>query len=154
MKIFLSWSGEMSYQVACALRDWLPYVLQSVKPFMSSEDINKGTRWSEILAHQLNDTQYGIICVTPYNVNAPWLNFEAGALSKFIDRSFVSPFLFRVDRAEIRGPLSQFQSTVCDKEDIFNLLTSINNRFDPEERLTRGYSQKSLMFGGKSLAMF
>jgi hypothetical protein len=135
MKIFLSWSGEMSYKVACALRDWLPYVLQSVKPFMSSEDINKGAHWSEVLAHQLNDTQYGIICVTPYNINAPWLNFEAGALSKFINWSFVSPFLFRVDRAEIKGPLSQFQSTVYDKEDILKLLTSINNRFGPEERL-------------------
>lgn len=135
MKVFLSWSGEMSHRVASALRDWLPYVIQSVKPFLSSGDINKGARWSDVLAHELSDTQFGIICVTPYNINAPWLNFEAGALSKIVDRSFVSPFLFRVDRSAVRGPLSQFQSTVYEKEDIFDLLTSINNSLDPEERL-------------------
>jgi hypothetical protein len=135
MKIFLSWSGDMSHQVACALRDWLPYVIQSLKPFISSEDINKGTRWSDVLAKELSDTQYGIICITPYNLNAPWLNFEAGALSKFIDRSFVSPFLFHVNRDGIKGPLSQFQSTIYSEEDILNLLTSINNRLDDEARL-------------------
>jgi len=135
MKVFLSWSGEMSHQVAIALHNWLPYVIQSLKPFVSSGDINKGARWSDVLAQELNDTEYGVVCVTPYNIDAPWLNFEAGALSKAIDRSYVSPLLFRVDRTAIRGPLSQFQSTVYEKEDIYNLLTSINNRFKPEEQL-------------------
>jgi hypothetical protein len=109
--------------------------MQAVKPFISSGDINKGNRWSDTLAHELNDSQFGIICLTPYNIDAAWINFEAGALSKIIDRSFVSPFLFGVDSATLNGPLSQFQSTIFDKKDIFNLLTSINNRFDPDIRL-------------------
>jgi hypothetical protein len=135
MKVFISWSGEMSHKVARVLRNWLPYVIQAVNPFVSSGDINKGERWGDVLAKELEDTEFGIICLTPYNIRAPWLNFEAGALSKSIDRSFLSPFLFRVEPSEIQGPLSQFQSTVYEKEDVFNLLSSINNRLGTEGRL-------------------
>jgi hypothetical protein len=136
MKVFLCWSGDMSHKVAGALRDWLPFVIQSVKPFISSEDIDKGERWSDALAQELEDTSFGIICLTPYNINAPWINFEAGAISKAIDRTYVSPFLFRVDPTVIHGPLSQFQFTKYEKEDIFNLLSSINNRLATQDTLT------------------
>jgi hypothetical protein len=71
MKVFISWSGEMSHKVANVLRDWLPYVIQAVDPFVSSGDINKGERWGDVLAEELEDTEFGIICLTPYNVKAP-----------------------------------------------------------------------------------
>ncbi|MEH2165595.1 MAG: TIR domain-containing protein [Nostoc sp.] len=137
MKVFISWSGTTSQQVANALRNWLPSVIQAVNPFVSSEDINKGERWQEVLAKELEDAEFGIICLTPYNVKRPWLYFEAGALSKSIDRSrsFLSPFLFRVNSSELKGPLSQFQSTIYDKKNVFNLLSSINNRLGIESRL-------------------
>lgn len=41
MKIFLSWSGEASHQVALALRDWLGTVLPATAPWISSEDISE-----------------------------------------------------------------------------------------------------------------
>ena len=135
MKIFLSWSGETSHKVAIAFRDWLPQVIQSLNPYVSSEDIDKGTRWSTDIAKELEESAYGIILVTEENLFAPWVNFEAGALSKIIDKSNVSPFLFNVKRSEVKGPLLQFQSTIFEKEDIHKLLKSINNRIDEEERL-------------------
>jgi hypothetical protein len=135
MKIFLSWSGETSHRVAGALHCWLPYILQSLRPFISSTDISKGARWGDTLAAELQDTQYGIICITPYNIRKPWMNFEAGALSKIVDRSYVSPFLFRVERSSITGPLSQFQSTLYSEEDVFNLISSINSRLEPPKQL-------------------
>lgn len=135
MKIFISWSGETSRNAAHVLGKWLPYVIQSIKPFVSDSDIAKGERWSSILAHELEDTQFGIICVTPYNIRAPWLYFESGAISKSIDHSCVMPFLFRVDRQQLHGPLSQFQSTVYEQGDLFNLFLSINNKLAPAEQL-------------------
>ena len=112
MKVFISWSGETSHKVAIALHDWLPYIIQAVKPFMSSGDIFKGERWSDVLAKELEDTQFGIICVTPSNIKAPWLNFEAGALSKSVDRSFLFPFLSQINPHELEGPLALFQITI------------------------------------------
>lgn len=127
MKVFISWSQDLSHQVAVALRDWLPSVIQSLEPYVSSEDIDKGTRWSTDIAKELEDSSYGILCITKENIDAPWLNFEAGALSKSVDRSRVSPFLFGVKRSEVQGPILQFQSTVFEREDFRKLIHSLNN---------------------------
>lgn len=144
MKIFLSWSGDISHKVACAFRDWLPSVIQSITPYVSSEDIDKGARWSSDIAKELNESSYGIIVVTEENIVAPWVHFEAGALSKSIDKSFVTPFLFNIKRSDVpNGPLLQFQSTVFDKEDIFKLLQSINRRLEEKDMLNEQRLEKA-----------
>lgn len=126
MKVFISWSGHTSHQVAIILRDWLPSVIQSIKPYVSSEDIDKGARWSSDIAGELDASSYGILCLTPDNLVAPWINFEAGALGKSVDKSRVSPFLFRIKRSEVDGPLLQFQSTIVERDDVYKLLRSMN----------------------------
>lgn len=132
MKVFLSWSGELSHKVALVLRDWLPSVIQSLEPYVSSEDIDKGARWSTDIAKELEKSSYGILCITRENMEAPWLNFEAGALSKSIDKSRVSPFLFGIKRSDVKpGPLLQFQSTVAERDDVLKLLQSLNGAHEP-----------------------
>jgi len=141
MKVFISWSGEYSFKVALVFRDWLPSVIQSIDPFVSS-DIDKGARWSTDISKELEESSYGILCVTHENIDSPWLNFEAGALSKAVDKSKVSPFLFGVKRTEIKGqvPILLFQSTIYEAEDVYKLLKSINNACGDnklsDERLT------------------
>lgn len=135
MKLFLSWSGELSHKVACVFRDWIPSVLQSVTPYVSSEDIDKGARWSTDIAKELELSAHGILFITHENVEAPWLNFEAGALSKTVEKSRVSPFLFNVKRSDIQGPLLQFQSTILEKDDVEKLVSSINKSCPETERL-------------------
>lgn len=144
MKVFLSWSGHKSHQVAIALRDWLPSVIQSISPYVSSEDIDKGARWSTDIAKELEDSSFGILCVTKENLEAPWLLFEAGALSKMMKKGSVCPFLFDLKMAEIKeGPILQFQSTVFEKNDIKKLLFSLNNSCGEtgikEELLAKSY---------------
>lgn len=94
MKIFISWSGSMSQAIAEALHDWLPRVIQAVQPWLSSTNIDKGARWSDDIAAQLEETKFGLICLTRENLEAPWILFEAGALSKTLDRTYVCPYLF------------------------------------------------------------
>src|SRR5579864_592094 len=135
MKVFIGWSGNLSHRVALTFRDWLPQVIQSVRPYVSSEDIAKGARWSTDLAKELQASSFGIICVTKENAESPWINFEAGALSKEIEQASVVPFLFNVTSAEIRGPLVQFQCVVNDREDLLKLVSGINARQAPQAQL-------------------
>lgn len=143
MKVFLSWSGARSHKVALVFRDWLPSVIQEIVPYVSSEDIDKGARWSTDIAKELSDSTFGILCVTRDNINAPWLTFEAGALSKTMDKAFVSPFLFDIKRSEVDGPILQFQSTIFEKEDLKKLVTTLNKACDKDgltsERLSKAF---------------
>ncbi len=143
MKVFLSWSGEQSHKIAVVFRDWFPSAIQSLIPYVSSEDIDKGARWSTDIATELEDSTFGILCVTKNNITAPWLTFEAGALSKTMDKAFVSPFLFDIKRSEVDGPILQFQSTIFEKEDIKKLLKTLNKACGEEkladERLDKAF---------------
>lgn len=131
MKVFISWSGTKSHKVALALKDWLPKVIQSLEPYVSSENIDKGARWSTDIATELETSNFGILCVTRDNFEAPWLLFEAGALSKSINKSYVTPFFFDIKGSEItKSPILQFQATVYQKEDIKKLLITINSICD------------------------
>lgn len=139
MKVFISWSGDISLKVALIFREWLPSVIQSLEPYVSSEDIDKGARWSTDIAKELEDSNFGILCVTKENLEAPWLSFEAGALSKTMEKSFVTPFLFDIKRSEVKGPILQFQSTIFEKEDIKKMVKTLNKACGdvgiPENRL-------------------
>jgi hypothetical protein len=131
-KVFISWSGAMSQAVARALRDWLPSVIQAVEPWMSEDDIGKGIRWSSELAKQLEQTRVGVICLTPENLESPWIHFEAGALSKTLKNTHVCPYLFELKPVDISGPLAQFQLTRAEKEDTRKLVHTINEALDDE----------------------
>ena len=127
MKVFLSWSGEESHAFARILYDWLPVPMPFVAPWMSSKDISKGTRWADEMAVSLEGTRYCIVCVTPGVQHAPWVNFEAGAASKLVTTSYVSPLLLGVSMEDLGSlPLSMFQCTAFDQEGIAELLRSIN----------------------------
>ena len=119
MKIFISWSGNKSQEVAKVLKQWIPCVIQSAEPYLSSTDIDKGARWSTDIAKELQDASFGILCVTKDNLSSSWLNFEAGALSKSIDQSKVCPFLVDLKPSDIQdSPILQFQMTSATKEEV------------------------------------
>ena len=126
MKVFISWSGGMSKAIAEALYCWLPQVIQSITPWMSSEDISAGMRWSPTIAGELETAHFGVICVTPDNMNAPWLQFEAGALSKTLANTFVCPYILGLHPTELKGPLAQFQAVRADREGTLLLLRALN----------------------------
>lgn len=126
MKVFISWSGDTSKKVAEVIREWLPTVLQTVRPYFTPSDIEKGTRWYADIAQELDDSMAGIFCVTKENLNSQWLMFEAGAISKKVDQSLVCPILVGLDNSDINGPLTQFQTTLFEKSDFKKLVSDLN----------------------------
>jgi len=128
--VFISWSGERSRKAAEALRDWLPIVLQASSPWMSEEDIEKGTRGLEEVGKALDGMKIGIVCLTPENLTAQWILYEVGSLAKTLgQKTRVCTFLLGGLRPqEIRPPLGMFQATRADdKDDTKKMVRSINN---------------------------
>lgn len=129
MKVFISWSGEFSKKIALLIKDWAEQCIQSIEAFVSDEDIEKGENWSARLTNELSNTNYGIVCLTSDNISAPWIHFEAGAISKLVD-SRISTIAVDIQYSEIKGPLSSFQNTKLEKDDMFSLLKSINSSIE------------------------
>jgi hypothetical protein len=126
MKVFLSWSGEPSRRAAELMKTWLPSVIQESEVWVSSQDIGKGARWSEVLWECLSEIEFGILMVTRANFSAPWIMFEAGALSKTV-KAKVIPILCDLNRIDIADtPLTQFQNSLVTKEEIWQLIVSVN----------------------------
>jgi hypothetical protein len=129
MDLFISWSGQMSRDLGEALRAWLPMVLQGVRPFFAP-DIEKGARWSQQIAQQLDACKAGVFCITKENLAKPWIMFEAGALSRHGGR--VCPLLFDVDPAELEGPLGQFQAAPFCEEEMRQMVRTLNAALGPD----------------------
>jgi hypothetical protein len=128
MKVFLSWSGPASQDVAAALRKYFPLMLQGVQVFMSQHDLESGSRWANDLASELKEANFGLICLTPDNLLSPWLLFEAGAIAKHLDSRVCALLLKNLSAADVVMPLSQFQNRSFVREDFAALLRDINRK--------------------------
>ena len=146
MKVFISWSGERGKTIATGLRGWLADMMHKVDPWLSSEDIDPGTRWNAELAKQLEDTHFGVICLTPESACAPWVLFEAGALAKTLGSGHVCPYLFQLDPVELQQPLGQFDAVPATKTGTLKLIRGINHALEkegplPDDRLLRCFER-------------
>lgn len=130
MKIFISWSGETSQKIGEAFRNWIPDVLQFAHPYFTPNDVEKGQRWSAEIAANLEESKFGLFCITAENLHAPWLMFEAGAISKSTASSRVCPLLFGVEPAQLTGPLLQFQATAFSESEVFKFISMINELYE------------------------
>ena len=143
MNVFISWSGEKSKAVATFLKERIPDIIQAAKPWMSAEDIGAGARWGTEVATALQETKFGIICLTAENLDKPWIFFETGALAKTLDHdTFVCPYLIHLEKSDIpKGPLNQFQAKCADENGTWDLICTLNRALKgtaiSEERLKR-----------------
>ncbi len=142
MKVFLSWSGSLSHEIALVLKSWLPAMLQSIEPFVSSVDIDKGSRWFSEIGNQLDQCDFGILCVTRSNATSPWILFEAGALSKKVGQACVCPLLIDMTPADLEGPMVNFNAATLDNAEILKLVKSVNSA-NGTERLSDAILEKT-----------
>lgn len=127
MKVFISWSGQLSKEIGEILRKWLPGVLQSVKPYFTPDDVEKGARWNTEISKELEESQIGVMILTRENLQSSWIMFESGALSKQMGKSRVCPILFGIENTDLQGPLVQFQATAFNQDEMHKLVKTINS---------------------------
>lgn len=145
--MFISWSGDKSKAVAGAVSWWLGQVLQHATPWVSTADVTAGDRWAAEIAKGLDGAAFGIICVTPENQSAAWLNYEAGAISKEVngEKSKVAPLLIDINNpSDLTGPLAQFQAKMPTKDGFKELAYAVNKAMPEEKKRAESLLDDSL----------
>jgi len=135
MKVFMSWSGNRSREVANLLDYWVKCVVQASRPWVSTSGIDSGSIWFNQISSELQDTTFGIICLTKENKEAPWILFEAGALAKGLASSRVCTFLIDLETKDIRDPLAQFNHTLPNFDSMWKLVSTLNGSLPEASRL-------------------
>jgi len=109
-------------------------IVQTAKPWMSESDIEKGSRGLHEVAKALDGIKVGITCLTPENLGAPWILYEAGALAKAIDDGtrLCTYLLGGLKASDVRPPLGMFQATKAEREDTRKLVKTVNRALASE----------------------
>ncbi len=97
---------------------------------------------SSDIAVRLESAKAGIICLTPGNLHSDWILFEAGALSKTIQKTYVCPLLIDLEPTDVKGPLAQFQAARVVKGDVLKLIKTLNCGLD-QDALSDGHIEEA-----------
>ena len=124
-KVFISWSGEFSKEIAQAIYQWLPNVIQAIDPYISVEGLRPGQVWDAALLNDLRSTDFGILCVSNDNQGAKWLNFEAGLFAAIEGRPVV-PILVDLSPGRVSGPIGHFHAKKMAEKEFFDVICDIN----------------------------
>lgn len=133
MKVFVSWSKN-SRGVGKAVSDAVREIFDPVVETFISQEILAGSRGLDTIDGELNDTDFGIICLTRANQTEQWINYEAGALSRQVEdkRTRMGVFLVDLPGAEdVNSPLDIFQCKLATLEGFTDLMVSLN-KLGPE----------------------
>ena len=134
MQIFLSWSGNISKEIAEIFKQMLEDCFyEKISVFMSAKDISLGTNGINTIFNALTQSDMCIAFITPINVNAPWIAFEAGVIagssnnSKLNVEKRIIPLLFgNIDTQKFnKNPLHNYQYAAASLEKINELCIDI-----------------------------
>ncbi|MDQ0277520.1 hypothetical protein QO003_001823 [Arthrobacter silviterrae] len=99
------------------------------EPWISTEN-KAGTLWLPEIDKSLSDTDFGIVCVSKSNQHAPWLNFEAGALSRKVagKRELMPVLLIDFEKTgEVNGPVTSFQMKFANQDGFLEIMEALNS---------------------------
>lgn len=137
-QIFLSWSGEASRDIALELKRWFETVFEDLRAWVSDTDIALGARSIPAIEESLDKSVGGILVLTVENQSSPWVNYEAGALSRQYQgrEGRVIPLLVNAtSMGELRSPLSNFQGQLLNQLGVERILRAIYGMLAKNEEL-------------------
>jgi len=81
-RIFISYSGDESKEIACAIKSMFEQFTFGIEDlcFVSDLDILSGSDWFRQIEDELATCKLGISIITRENMFMPWIYYEAGAL--------------------------------------------------------------------------
>lgn len=126
LKVFVGWSKARSRQMADALYHWLPEMLQGVQPWLSNEDISPGRRWAELTRLALEGHETALFCVTPENVDEPWLCFESGMIARSNSSRVIMLLLDDRTQFSPTHPLRTFQAVYANHEGLARICATLH----------------------------
>lgn len=141
MNVFLGWSGTYAQQIAEALKQALDQLVgpgpdspAALRTWLSTTDIDSGSRWWEALHQALGEADHGIVVITQDAVFSSWLPHEMGALS----RQGVTLHLVLADTppALVPEPLKGIQYVTTSREHISRLISAIARQAKATNALT------------------
>jgi hypothetical protein len=118
----------LSQEIAEALITWLESIFGNNIEVFFSPKIDPGTRANNIIWWQLENAEDGLLILTADNIGAPWLMFEAGAISKKVGQSMVTPILFNRKPNEREYPIWDFEYIEFSKEHFLKLINDISSK--------------------------
>lgn len=126
MKVFISWSGDVGKAAARAIGQSISDVFTGVEPWISAVNIQAGQEWFAELMEALEDSRFGIACVTKRSLSAPWIMFESGALSAKFGSPKLVPLMLDCVAKDLVDPLARFNGVLFDEDSMRGLFASIN----------------------------
>lgn len=133
MEVFICWSGEESREVARALQQFFKDVT-GIEPWFSQKQ-RAGNMWQPDLLRRLEGSRFGVLCMTPSNLNSEWLLFEAGVLFMATDNrsdKSLCPYLLGLKKTDLPAPLGMFNPAEADKEGTQTLLEAFAEVRSPD----------------------
>src|SRR5436190_23580715 len=106
--VFISWTKPLGLQIARRLRTFLESQFPDLDFFVSQDDLIPGQLWRPGLERRLRKDSFGILLITPAALTAPWIFYEAGALSAKAGAT-VLPLLFGVPGNALKEPIGAHQ---------------------------------------------
>jgi hypothetical protein len=128
MKVLVSWLRELSREASFLLGELLSSVLPFVEVYIPAEEIHNASQWLSEIQRYLEDVQFAVLTLTSENFNSHWVFLEAGYLLKAVGLTNIRLLLVDLAVTDISGPIAQLQATSMNKEGIFRLSHSINQR--------------------------
>jgi hypothetical protein len=106
LKIFLSWSGTLSREVAGVFAKYLPLSSSFFEVWFDQQSIKQGMRWESQIRDALQQCDAVLIFLT--DNNSQWMLFEAGVAHSL--GKLIIPITVGVKLSSLSGPLAQFQA--------------------------------------------
>jgi hypothetical protein len=82
------------------------------------------------LSKHLEQSKFCIIALTRESLNSNWIMFEAGAISRSVEKALICTILFGIEATDLQGPLASFQFTKFTREEIYKLVQTINSKLE------------------------